>query len=124
MPPQWRRKGRTPEFLLAPAQSRMAAYQFVGGYVAANGRPDGLLCVNDEMAMGAHRALWDQGMRVPEDVALVGCDGIPEAEYAHPPLTRSFNPLRRCAGWPGSSWSVAWKARQPRPSRRCCPPSC
>ena len=85
--------GHPVEFLIAPEQSRTAAYQFVRDYVKTQGHPDGLLCVNDEMAMGAHRAFWDLGLRVPEDVALVGCDGIPEAEYASPPLTTLVQPI-------------------------------
>jgi DNA-binding LacI/PurR family transcriptional regulator len=85
--------GYAPEFLIAPEQSRTAAYHFMRDHVAAAGAPDGLICVNDDMAMGAHRALWDLGIRVPDDVALIGCDGIPEAEYAHPPLTTIVQPI-------------------------------
>lgn len=47
----------------------------------------GLVVANDQMALGAIRALRDSGLSVPEDVAVVGFDDIPEAAYFEPPLT-------------------------------------
>ena len=46
-----------------------------------------LFAGNDTIAFGAIRALNEAGLRVPEDVALVGYDDIPMAEFASPPLT-------------------------------------
>lgn len=42
---------------------------------------------NDHMAMGLLRALQERGVRVPEDISVVGFDDIPEAEFMIPPLT-------------------------------------
>lgn len=42
---------------------------------------------NDEMAIGLIRALHEGGRRVPEDISVVGFDGIAVGEYIHPPLT-------------------------------------
>jgi LacI family transcriptional regulator len=47
----------------------------------------GLVVGNDRMALGAIRALREAGLRVPEDVSVVGFDDIPEAAYFDPPLT-------------------------------------
>ena len=41
----------------------------------------------DQIAIGVLRALRAAGMRVPEDVSVVGFDNIPSAEHLHPPLT-------------------------------------
>jgi DNA-binding LacI/PurR family transcriptional regulator len=42
---------------------------------------------NDQMALGALRAMYEAGRRVPADVSIVGFDDIPEAAYLTPPLT-------------------------------------
>ncbi len=49
---------------------------------------------NDRMARGAIIALREAGLRVPEDVSIVGYDDIPEAEYSDPPLTTIRQPMR------------------------------
>ncbi len=48
---------------------------------------DGLFCFNDVLALAAVRAVHDAGLRVPEDVAVVGWDDIAVAAYATPSLT-------------------------------------
>ncbi|MGX7827349.1 LacI family DNA-binding transcriptional regulator [Actinokineospora sp. 24-640] len=50
-------------------------------------RPTALLCMSDELALGALRAAHDLGLRVPEDLSLVGFDDTPAAAWADPPLT-------------------------------------
>lgn len=42
---------------------------------------------NDQMALGAMRAFWEHGLRVPDDVSIVGFDDVPEAAFYTPPLT-------------------------------------
>ena len=42
---------------------------------------------SDNVAMGAKSALREAGLRIPEDISLVGFDDIPWAQYADPPLT-------------------------------------
>lgn len=46
-----------------------------------------LFVANDQMAMGALRALAEAGRKVPDDVSVVGFDDIPEASFSQPPLT-------------------------------------
>jgi DNA-binding LacI/PurR family transcriptional regulator len=46
-----------------------------------------ILCGNDTMALGVLRALAERGLRVPDDVSVVGFDDIPEASYYTPPLS-------------------------------------
>jgi LacI family transcriptional regulator len=64
-----------------------------GGYRAAmklltvSPRPDGIFCYNDPSAMGAMRAILEAGLRVPEDMALVGCGNIPYSDSLRVPLT-------------------------------------
>jgi LacI family transcriptional regulator len=49
--------------------------------------PDGVFAASDLSALGAMRAIQEQGLRVPEDVAVVGFDDIQFAALASPPLT-------------------------------------
>ena len=46
-----------------------------------------LFCANDQMALGAYRALREAGLRVPEDVSVVGFDDNDEAAMYAPPLS-------------------------------------
>ncbi|MEO3804672.1 LacI family DNA-binding transcriptional regulator [Nonomuraea sp. B1E8] len=49
--------------------------------------PDAVFCYNDLLAIGAVRAVLSRGLRVPQDVAVVGFDGIEEGRFVTPPLT-------------------------------------
>jgi LacI family transcriptional regulator len=54
---------------------------------------DAVFSSNDEMAFGALRALREAGLRVPEDVALVGFDDVETASHTTPALTTVRQPL-------------------------------
>lgn len=72
------------------------------GHVAASGLrgAEAVFVANDQMALGALRALADAGRRVPEDVSVVGFDDIADAAEFRPPLTtvrQDFDALGRRA---------------------------
>ncbi|CAL9657795.1 LacI family DNA-binding transcriptional regulator [Streptomyces sp. enrichment culture] len=50
-------------------------------------RPDALLCLNDQLALGALRALHEHGVRVPEEVAVIGFDDVEAGRYSVPTLS-------------------------------------
>lgn len=56
-------------------------------------RPDAIVAANDESAIGAMIALRDAGLRVPEDVAVVGFDGTGTNELVAPTLTSVHQPF-------------------------------
>jgi LacI family transcriptional regulator len=56
-------------------------------------RPTAIFCFNDSLALGLLRAAHDRGLRVPEDLSVVGFDDIIPAAYATPPLTTVWQPL-------------------------------
>ncbi|MGA2673196.1 MAG: LacI family DNA-binding transcriptional regulator [Terracidiphilus sp.] len=64
-----------------------------GGYEAAKKllsmkrRPDGIFCFNDPVALGAMRAILDAGLRIPEDIAVVGCGNVLYSDFLRIPLT-------------------------------------
>jgi DNA-binding LacI/PurR family transcriptional regulator len=55
--------------------------------LARGDRPDGVFCFTDLLALGAMPVLHEAGLRIPEDMAVVGFDDIEEAQLAYPPLT-------------------------------------
>jgi LacI family transcriptional regulator len=57
--------------------------------------PDALVCANDQMAIGALRELAVRGIRVPDNIAVVGFDDIFPASLCDPPLTTVHQPIRK-----------------------------
>ncbi|MFJ8750300.1 LacI family DNA-binding transcriptional regulator [Streptomyces sp. NPDC102441] len=79
---------RQPDALLAVDDFRMpAGARAVAGALRAGLRPDGLLCLNDQLALGALRALHEHGLRVPEDVAVIGFDDVEGGRFSVPTLS-------------------------------------
>ena len=94
-----RAAGRSAEILSVDTHAAPEA-QIAGikRYIAAQGCPDALLCQNDETAIYAFRALTDSGRRVPDDVLLCGCDGLPYTQFFEPPLSTIELPIAQlCA---------------------------
>jgi LacI family transcriptional regulator len=64
-----------------------------GGYEAAKRllsarkRPDGIFCFNDPVALGAMRAILEAGLRIPEDIAVVGCGNLSYSDFLRVPLS-------------------------------------
>jgi DNA-binding LacI/PurR family transcriptional regulator len=81
--------------------------QILKDYFVGKGCPDAILCMNDDIAIQVYRALMDLGKRIPQDVLLAGCDGLPITEYFEPPLSTIAQPMEEmCA--------TAWKFLQKR----------
>jgi LacI family transcriptional regulator len=59
------------------------------------GLPQGLMLANDQMAVGAMEELAARGVRVPQDIAVTGFDGIPLGLMVRPSLTTVRQPLRQ-----------------------------
>jgi LacI family transcriptional regulator len=57
--------------------------------------PDAIVCANDQMAIGVVRTLTARGIRIPEEVAVVGFDDIFPASLTDPPLTTVHQPMRK-----------------------------
>jgi LacI family transcriptional regulator len=57
-------------------------------------KPDAVFAASDMMAYGAIRAIREAGLRVPEDIAVVGFDDLPTAAHHNPPLTTIRQPIQ------------------------------
>lgn len=76
-----------------PALVMQGTYKEESGVAAterlldSGARFSAIFAANDQMAFGAALALYRRGLRVPDDVSLVGVDDVPAAAHAIPPLT-------------------------------------
>lgn len=65
------------------------------GLMRAGRGVDALVCANDELALSVMKRLQSGGVRVPDDVAIVGWDDVMTARYVTPGLTTVRQPMRR-----------------------------
>ncbi len=84
--------GLKAEFIDVP-NYRAGVRSQIREHVRQYGVPEALLCHNDDIAIAAYRGLCDLGVRVPDDTAIVGCDGIEDTEYLEVPITTIAQPL-------------------------------
>jgi LacI family transcriptional regulator len=50
-------------------------------------RPDAILCANDNMAIGAYRAIQEAGLSISTDIAVASFNDIPVTQFLNPPLS-------------------------------------
>lgn len=74
--------------------SPQVGYKAAKKLIDAGERFTAIVAFNDVSAMGAIRALFEAGLRVPDDVSVVGFDDIQNAQFQHPGLTTVRQPLR------------------------------
>ena len=101
-----------------------------GGYQAVQrmmtlgaGAPTAYYAANDLMAIGILRALREQGLRVPEDVSVVGTNNSPTAGYVSPPLTSLHVPYAAMAA-EAATMLIQLIAREPIVDRHRLVDSC
>lgn len=58
-------------------------------------RPDLVFCSNDDMAIGALKACYEQGIKVPDEISLIGFDNIHYSQYTNPSLTTIERPINK-----------------------------
>ncbi|HZU87248.1 MAG TPA: LacI family DNA-binding transcriptional regulator [Anaerolineaceae bacterium] len=67
--------------------SATSGYQALRYFLQRKPAPSAIVAQNDRMAVGVIRAARDAGLRVPEDISVIGFDDMPLASYFDPPLT-------------------------------------
>ena len=85
---------------IAPEWIYEGDFQQPAGYTAAHTLlqlpepPSAIFASNDVMAFGAMEAARDLGLRIPDDVSIIGFDDIPQSTHVNPPLTTVKQPLQ------------------------------
>ncbi|GAA5346782.1 LacI family DNA-binding transcriptional regulator [Planifilum fimeticola] len=82
-----------PKWCLQGRFVKEGGYQAVKLLAAQDLLPEAIFSANDEMAIGAMEALEERGIKVPQEVAIVGFDDIQLARYVRPALTTVRQPM-------------------------------
>jgi DNA-binding LacI/PurR family transcriptional regulator len=81
-----KRRLKPPLVQVVPS-SREGAVEAIKTILDKRTSPLGICCYNDEIAFGVLSALTDQGISIPDSVAVIGCDNIPLSQLSIPALT-------------------------------------
>jgi LacI family transcriptional regulator len=83
------------------ARPRSSGYAAMRTFLSGKIAPEAIFCKSDELAVGCYRALRERGLRIPDDVAVIGCDGLDEGLFLPPPLTTLSQPIEALCqqGW-------------------------
>ncbi len=99
---QWSARRREQGYVMALREAGLApnpAWRYEGDYRLESGeagiahlmntrpRPTAVVCGNDKIAIGALHMLMEMGVRVPDEVSIVGFDDAEESAFTNPPLT-------------------------------------
>lgn len=60
-------------------------------------RPRAIFAMSDSIAIGVYQAVWRAGLRIPQDIAVIGYDNIELAQFLTPPLSTVHQPKARLA---------------------------
>lgn len=90
--------GLEPEYIIYPNEGsisqRRGARNGIRKHIEEHGCPEAVFCYDDEVAIGTYRGLRDMGIKIPDDIALIGCDGIEDTEYMDVPISTIVQPIR------------------------------
>ena len=86
--------GENEDVVFAPDAAYQEGYAYAQKLLGRRANFTALFAFDDASAIGAIRAFLDAGLRVPEDVSVVGFDDIQNAAYHNPRLTTVRQPLR------------------------------
>jgi LacI family transcriptional regulator len=77
--------------------SREGGYEGGHRLLSSPSPPTAIFASSDLQAVGVLRAAHERGVRVPEDLAVIGFDGTKESEFCWPPLTVVAQPIQEMA---------------------------
>ena len=67
--------------------SHQDGYRLMKKALAQKSIPTAFFCGNDNMAVGAYKAIYEKGLKIPEDISIVGFNDLPGSKYMVPSLT-------------------------------------
>ena len=108
-----------PELVLQGEPTVFGGYALMQEVLARPGpRPTAVFCISDLRAIGALRALYEAGIRVPQEIALAGFDGILLGQFTTPALTTINQPREEMGRLAADMLFTLLEGHQPRPSEQ------
>ena len=86
-----------PGLLVSAALSREGGYDAARALLDGPDRPTAIFASNDMQALGVYQAAREAGLRIPEDLSVVGFDDVPVVAWVDPPMTTVHQPLTEMA---------------------------
>ncbi|WP_251551563.1 LacI family DNA-binding transcriptional regulator [Neobacillus muris] len=83
------------EYIIQGNYDMESGYNAMEKLLALDNPPTAVFCSNDDMAIGAINAAFAHGIRVPDDISIVGFDDIEFARYTNPSLTTVKRPIEK-----------------------------
>lgn len=95
---------------------RTSAWEALSTYLRDHECPQALFCRSDETAIGAYRALRELGRSIPDEVALLGVDGIQTLDFLDHPVSTVVQPIETMCQ---TAWELL-KERISQPDKSVC----
>jgi LacI family transcriptional regulator len=76
-----------PDYIVSGQYGDNTGYEAMRELLKASPRPDGVFCYNDPVAAGAVKAVLEAGLRVPEDIAIIGAGNVHYSDLLRVPLS-------------------------------------
>ncbi|WP_370378223.1 LacI family DNA-binding transcriptional regulator [Catenulispora sp. GAS73] len=86
-----------PDLVVDAPLTREGGHAAALGLLARADRPAAIFASNDLQALGVYRAAREAGLRIPEDLSVIGFDDLPVGAWVEPPLTTVHRPLAEMA---------------------------
>lgn len=76
-----------PEYIVSGSYNLKSGYENMNKLLSLGNRPTAVFCANDDIAIGAMKAVLANGLSIPEDVSIIGFDNSKFCDYVVPALT-------------------------------------
>ncbi len=95
-----------------------SGYQAMQNILRSSVKPSAIFIASDTVALGSLNALYQNNIRVPEDIAIMGFDDIPLSKHLAPPLSTIHIPAYDL-GWNAAHLLIKWLENKEIPERDC-----
>jgi LacI family transcriptional regulator, galactose operon repressor len=112
-----------PDYIVSGQYGDAGGYEAMRKLLHTRPRPDGVFCYNDPVAAGALKAIFEAGLRVPEDIAIVGAGNVHYSDLLRVPLSTVDQSCPEIGEMAATLLSAAMESKKrPAPRRIFIPP--